>query len=285
MRAVICDDDRILRGVISRVVTDAGFHVVAEAEDADEALSQVERFDADVLVTDLALRFGNGEALIKRLREVHPTTQAVVFSAYTDRHSDLYAAGASVVVAKPDFSELEDSLRNLRPRVAIGSPGHERRRKDRLPQVLPEPWAIGPGRLEPYQSLLRCADDLVPGDAALAIDVLHAEALLRQHGSGFLLAHRLEAARVAGGLLRDHDRIAVNDECHTVMLLTAAHPEAPTSVFRRIEMGWDRHGGPGILVGSFSHVREKERPGLVIDRVLAMIREGDVSASRPLRFG
>ncbi len=67
-RALIVDDDPMLCGVISRVMADHGYEVVGSAASPEEAMSEVERTDARVVILDLALQGGQGEPLSSRFK-------------------------------------------------------------------------------------------------------------------------------------------------------------------------------------------------------------------------
>ena len=55
MRVVIADDSVLLREGLSRVLTDGGFEVVAQAANADELRQAVRRFKPDVAIVDVRM--------------------------------------------------------------------------------------------------------------------------------------------------------------------------------------------------------------------------------------
>src|SRR5262249_9488708 len=55
LRVVVADDSVLLREGLARLLTEAGFDVVAKAADADELLRQVARAQPDVVLTDIKM--------------------------------------------------------------------------------------------------------------------------------------------------------------------------------------------------------------------------------------
>lgn len=53
MRVVIADDSVLLREGVARLLTDAGFDVVAQASDAEDLLRKVRAHKPQVAVTDI----------------------------------------------------------------------------------------------------------------------------------------------------------------------------------------------------------------------------------------
>lgn len=68
------DDEAILRGLLRRVFSDAGYEVV-EAEDGEQAIHQASRLNGflALLVTDITMPVMDGLELVRRLRPLHPT--------------------------------------------------------------------------------------------------------------------------------------------------------------------------------------------------------------------
>jgi CheY-like chemotaxis protein len=106
LRAVICDDDGVLRNVVTRLLEDSGFDVLAETDRPHEAVELARRFQVDLLVLDLSLPLGRGEDALHAVRDLGLSTRVVVFSNYTDSSLPLLTAGAYDVIEKPDFDGL-----------------------------------------------------------------------------------------------------------------------------------------------------------------------------------
>jgi len=89
-------DDELLVRVGLRSLADwesAGYRLVAEAADGEEALSAVGRYDPDIVVTDLVMPNMDGFALVRALREAGST------------------AGIVILTCKNDFDSAREALR------------------------------------------------------------------------------------------------------------------------------------------------------------------------------
>ena len=83
---VVADDEEELRKALIRKVDweGIGFSVVGEAENGAEALELVEKYEPDLLLTDIRMPFVSGIELARQVREVRPATQIAFLSGYDD---------------------------------------------------------------------------------------------------------------------------------------------------------------------------------------------------------
>jgi DNA-binding NarL/FixJ family response regulator len=89
VRVVIGEDDVLLREGISRLLTEAGFEVVAQAGDAEEFLRRSLGNHPDVVVVDIQMPPGNeddGLRAAHELRRRRPETGILVLSQYLEEH-------------------------------------------------------------------------------------------------------------------------------------------------------------------------------------------------------
>lgn len=89
VRVVIGEDDVLLREGISRLLTEAGFEVVAQAGDAEEFLRRSLGNHPDVVVVDIQMPPGNEDDGLKaayELRRRRPETGILVLSQYFEEH-------------------------------------------------------------------------------------------------------------------------------------------------------------------------------------------------------
>jgi DNA-binding NarL/FixJ family response regulator len=87
MRVAIAEDSVLLREGVTRVLTDAGFDVVAQCENADELLLKVRSFPPDVVIVDIRLPpTHNDEGLQAALeiRSSYPGVGVLVLSQYVE---------------------------------------------------------------------------------------------------------------------------------------------------------------------------------------------------------
>ena len=83
---VVADDEEEIRKLLIQKVDweSIGFQVVGEAENGVEALEQVEKYEPDLLVTDIKMPFISGIELARQVREIRPAIQIAFLSGYDD---------------------------------------------------------------------------------------------------------------------------------------------------------------------------------------------------------
>jgi DNA-binding NarL/FixJ family response regulator len=89
VRIVIGEDDVLLREGISRLLTEAGFEVVAQAGDAEDFLRRSLGNRPDVVIVDIQMPPGNeddGLQAAQELRRRRPDTGVLVLSQHFEEH-------------------------------------------------------------------------------------------------------------------------------------------------------------------------------------------------------
>jgi DNA-binding NarL/FixJ family response regulator len=115
IRIFIVDDHHVVRqGLQMMLRSEPDMTVVGTAPSAPEALQLISEMMVDVLLTDLRMPLMNGDGLLQRLRETHPSVKTVVLTNY---HSDedVYRAmdaGAMAFVLKS--ATMESVLEAIR---------------------------------------------------------------------------------------------------------------------------------------------------------------------------
>jgi len=134
-RVVVADDSGLMRRVLAHALTDAGFDVVGQAGDGDEALALCRRLRPDAMTLDLAMPGRDGIGVLRELRRAGaPAIPVIVVSAFSPAHGaravDALSEGAFDLVAKPGagdalstfVAELADKVRaaagSVRRRIA-----------------------------------------------------------------------------------------------------------------------------------------------------------------------
>jgi DNA-binding NarL/FixJ family response regulator len=126
VRVVIAEDSALLRAGLARLLSDAGFDVVAEAGDAEDLLRKVRGHRPDVAITDIRMpptHVDEGLRAALTIRAELPEVAVLVLSQYVDEAYayDLLSGGQAGVgyLLKDrisDPSELTEAIR----RVAAG---------------------------------------------------------------------------------------------------------------------------------------------------------------------
>ena len=87
MRAVVADDNLLVRAGITALLRDAGIDVVAEAESADELLAAVGAHEPDVAIVDIRMpptHTDEGLRAAREIRERRPDIGIVILSEHLE---------------------------------------------------------------------------------------------------------------------------------------------------------------------------------------------------------
>jgi two-component system invasion response regulator UvrY len=106
VRVLTVDDQAPFRAVARDVIdATAGFEVVGEAENGEEALLAVDRLAPQLVLLDVRMPGLDGITVARRLRERHPETFVVLISIEEplDLPSAAELVGAVPLVRKQDF--------------------------------------------------------------------------------------------------------------------------------------------------------------------------------------
>ena len=111
-KRILCvEDDRDTRSMLTHLLEDAGYYVIA-AEDAAVGLALTQTQSFDLLVIDLWLPDENGDKLCRRVREFDHYTPIIVYSGAA-QDSDEWSALLSDVdafVSKPNVDQLMERV-------------------------------------------------------------------------------------------------------------------------------------------------------------------------------
>lgn len=114
-RVLLIEDDALIRTLMMRRLTGAGWNVIALRDGRDlDAILATEK--VDLLVIDLGLPYIDGFALIERLRAHGNSTPIMAITAHDLPHmrDTVRGAGANDLIHKPfDSEELLQRLNGL----------------------------------------------------------------------------------------------------------------------------------------------------------------------------
>jgi DNA-binding NarL/FixJ family response regulator len=126
MRAIVAEDEVLLREGIVRILSDDGYEVAASADDADDLLGKVRAYRPELVVTDIRMPpnlADDGLRAAITIRRELPGTAVVVLSQHVDASGamDLLADGADGIgyLLKRRVINLDEFLDSVR-RVAAG---------------------------------------------------------------------------------------------------------------------------------------------------------------------
>lgn len=105
-RVMVVDDSAVVRGLVTRWLTEAGeFDVVTTASNGRLALEALDRFDPDIVLLDLEMPEMDGVDALPLLLKRRPGVKVVVVSTLTQRNAQIslkcLSLGAADYLAKP----------------------------------------------------------------------------------------------------------------------------------------------------------------------------------------
>ena len=119
---VVADDEDELREAVCTMIPwqDFGFRLVGSASNGLDALQLVEKYEPDLLLTDIRMPFISGIELARQVREVRPTTNIAFLSGYDDFEYAQQAIQYNIIsyMLKPlTVKGLGDELRIIRQKI------------------------------------------------------------------------------------------------------------------------------------------------------------------------
>jgi len=126
LRVVLAEDSLLLREGVARLLEDAGFEVVGQAENADELLLKVRSYNPDVAIVDIRMpptHTDEGLRAAQEIRHDHPGVGVLVLSQYVESGYALELLQGSAegvgYLLKDRVSDVEDFAAAVK-RVAEG---------------------------------------------------------------------------------------------------------------------------------------------------------------------
>jgi len=132
LRVVVADDVMLTREGIVRLLREAGFEVVGEAENGTELLRQVRMHQPDAAIVDIRMpptHTDEGLAAAQAIRADHPATGVLILSSYVEpsyalRLLEEHPEGVGYLLKERvfDVAILVDALRRLADRETVIDP-------------------------------------------------------------------------------------------------------------------------------------------------------------------
>ncbi|MBL4675246.1 MAG: response regulator [Mucilaginibacter sp.] len=114
-RILVLDDNQDILEVVHETLTYENFEVKSITE-GDEVMPLVEAFNPDLVILDYRVSGANGGEICKSIK-AHPkfgNVPVIIFSAYVNHASDLFAYGCDAIINKPfDLTELVEKVNGL----------------------------------------------------------------------------------------------------------------------------------------------------------------------------
>lgn len=116
VRVLVADDNQTLREAVIRLLSSVpNIEVCGEAENGREAFDQALDLRPDVILMDVGMPELNGLEVTRKLRNVAPKIEVLVFTQHESRHAMQAAldAGARGYLAKSHAASLIEAIRTV----------------------------------------------------------------------------------------------------------------------------------------------------------------------------
>ena len=115
---LVDDEEEVRKSIIKQIDWEsAGFKVVGDAENGEDALEKIEVLEPDVVLTDIRMPYMDGLTLAEKIRQRYPSTKVVIFSGYDDFEYAQKAIKLNVTeyILKPvNVEELTSILKRIK---------------------------------------------------------------------------------------------------------------------------------------------------------------------------
>ena len=148
----IVDDDRAIRWVLERALEKE--HLVTRSFDsADKVLARLEKFEPDVIITDIRMPGTDGLALLQAVQGTHPDLPIIIMTAYADleRAVAAFRGGAFEYMPKP--FDVDDVIAIVRRALRKATADATANAADTANDSAPVPEIIGSSA--PMQEVFR----------------------------------------------------------------------------------------------------------------------------------
>lgn len=115
---LVDDEEEVRKSIIKKIEWQAaGFRVVGDAENGEDAMEKIEVLEPDVVLTDIRMPYMDGLALAEKVRQRFPSIKVVIFSGYDDFEYAQRAIKLNVTeyILKPvNVEELTSILKKIK---------------------------------------------------------------------------------------------------------------------------------------------------------------------------
>lgn len=118
-KIMLVDDEEEVRKSIIRKIDweEAGFEVIGDAENGEDALERIEQIEPDVVLTDIKMPYMDGLTLAEKIRQLYPSIKIVIFSGFDEFDYAQRAIKLNVIeyILKPvNVEELTAILKKIK---------------------------------------------------------------------------------------------------------------------------------------------------------------------------
>jgi len=127
---LVDDHDIVRRGLLDLLVHATDIDVVGDSGSAQEAVPEILRLDADVMLLDLQLQDGSGIEICRAVRSARPSVSGLLLTASGDDEAlaaAVLAGAAGYLVKQSRASDIAGAIRRIRPGRSLLDPDSVRR--------------------------------------------------------------------------------------------------------------------------------------------------------------
>ena len=124
-KILVVDDEKSMREFLDIVLAKEGYHVVC-AGDGEEACQVLEKGRFDLVITDIRMKTVDGLGVLRKVKEVSPSTVVVLISAFATAETAVEAMkeGAYDYIPKPfkvyDFKRIiSEALKSSQSTILV----------------------------------------------------------------------------------------------------------------------------------------------------------------------
>lgn len=123
---LLVDDESSVRHLLRSILNSAGYSKLDEAESGEEALNKLAAKEYHLVLLDKNLPGTSGIEVLKRAKELLPTAEVIVITAYGSMESVIQAmdSGAFGYLTKP-FSEIDIVIERVESALKKASNSHQ----------------------------------------------------------------------------------------------------------------------------------------------------------------
>ena len=189
-RVLVVDDERSMRDLLSIMLKQSGYHVVA-ADGGEEAVAALAQEPFDLVITDLRMRKVDGIAVLRAAKEHSPHTVVLVVTAFASTETAVEAMklGAYDYITKPfKLDEIRLIIANALERKRLQDENVALKRQLRKERGFEHFIGKSRSMLEIFETIRKTADSgstvMVTGESGtgkeLVAQAIHGESARRQ---------------------------------------------------------------------------------------------------------
>lgn len=115
---LVDDEEEVRKSIIRKINWEvAGFEVIGDAENGEDALEKIEQVEPDVVLTDIKMPYMDGLTMAERIRQRYPSIKIVIFSGFDEFDYAKRAIKLNVIeyILKPvNVEELTAILKKIK---------------------------------------------------------------------------------------------------------------------------------------------------------------------------